>query len=168
MRLFFATAVTLALISTATMAKAEAPRQPGQIADDSNQATAGRVIEPSQNFSGAMPKTTIASPEDTHDRVMNRLWITSIAALVAATSLDAATSWGKREGNSLLASSDGRFGAKGLSIKAGTAAAVLVPEILWRKHKDLKPAFAAGNLAEASIFAGVSVHNLQVREAASH
>jgi hypothetical protein len=149
------------------MARAEAPRQPGQIANDADQSTSVKVMQPGQDFSGAMPKTTIATPEDTRDRVMNRLWMTSIAALLTATSLDAVTSWGKREGNSLLASSDGRFGAKGLSIKAGSAAAVLIPQVLWRKHKDLKPAFAAGNIAEASIFAGVSVHNLQVRQAAS-
>lgn len=119
------------------------------------------------NASGAVPQTTIAAPEDAHERFMNRLWIGSILAAVAGTSVDAATSWGKRESNGLLASSDGTFGAKGLGIKAGFAAAIIVPQICLRKHRELKGAFAMGNFGEAAIFAGAAVHNLQIRSAAT-
>ena len=79
--------------------------------------------------------------------------------MAAGTGADAATSWHKRESNGLLASSDGTFGAKGLAIKAGLAAGLLVPQILFRKHTDLRTAFTVGNFAQAGIFTGVAIHN---------
>ena len=143
---------------------AQTPIQPGQV------VIAPRIALPDNitpNPYTAVPKTTIAADENPHDKFMNRLWIASIFAAVGGTGLDAATSWGKVEGNSLLASSNGTFGAKGLGIKAGLAAAVIIPQICLRKHKDLKGVFAFGNFAEAGIFAGTAVHNLQVRSAAT-
>ena len=146
--------------------KAQTPAQPGQLAADV------RVAAPSphdlaSNASGAVSKTTIADPQDSHERWMNRLWLTSIVANVAGTSLDASTSWGKYEGNSILASSNHTFGARGVSIKAGLAAAVIIPQICLRRHTDLKGVFAVGNFAEAGIFAGTAVHNLHIRSAAT-
>ncbi|MBV9266798.1 MAG: hypothetical protein JO061_11575 [Acidobacteriaceae bacterium] len=109
---------------------------------------------------------TVAHPQDRHDRTVNRIWLSSMFAIVASSGFDAATSWGKREGNGLLASSDGTFGGRGLSIKAGMAAAVLVPElILGHRHRDLRTKFAVGNFAEAGIFTAVSIHNLGVTAA---
>ena len=69
--------------------------------------------------------------------------------MAAGTGADAATSWHKSESNGLLASSDGTFGAKGLGIKAGLAGGLLLPQILFRKHKDLRTAFTVGNFAQA-------------------
>ena len=70
---------------------------------------------------------------------------------------------GKYEGNPLLASSDGKFGERGIAIKAGIAAAVLVPQVLLvRKHKDLRSKFAIANFVEAGVFSGVAVHNLGI------
>jgi hypothetical protein len=76
--------------------------------------------------------------------------------------MDAASSWGKLEGNSLLASPDGTFGAKGMSIKVGIAAGVVLPQILLRKHKNLKSKFAIANFAEAGLFGGVAIHNMGI------
>ncbi len=144
---------------------AQTPIQPGQV------VIAPRIMLPNDDVSAspyaAAPKTTIATDESPHDKFMNRLWIASMVAAVAGTSLDAATSWGKLEGNSLLASSNGTFGAKGLGIKAGLAAAVIIPQICLRRHRELKGVFAFGNFAEAGIFAGTAVHNLQVSSAAT-
>ncbi len=103
----------------------------------------------------------IASVKD-RDTRMKRLWIGSMAAMLGATSMDAATSWGKREGNGLLASSDGNFGMRGASIKFGMAAAVIIPQVLLRKHVSLRSKFMLGNFIEAGIFTGVSIHNLGV------
>ena len=109
-------------------------------------------------------KVTIANVVETpHERHMRQLWIASIVAMTAATTADAASSWHKRESNSLLASSNGTFGAKGATIKVGIASAVLLPQILLRKHRDWYLPFAAGNLVEAGIFTGAAAHNLTVK-----
>ena len=156
-------ATALMIIGGTGLVSAQTAIQPGQL------ATAPRIHLPNDdtptNASGAMPKTTIANPEDPHDRFMNRLWIASMFAAVAGSTADAASSWGKREGNSLLASSNGTFGAKGASIKAGIAAAVIIPQICMRKHKDMKGVFVFGNFAEAAVFAGAAVHNLHIQSA---
>ncbi len=138
--------------------------KPGQI------AVAPEVVIPPAGFSASsssavLPKVDIAQVEDKHEKRVNRIWIASMLALVGSTGLDAGTSWGKREPNGLLASSDGTFGARGLSIKAAVAAGVVVPEILFRKHENLKSKFAVGNFAEAAIFTGVSIHNLRITAA---
>lgn len=155
----------LVMVGGTALLSAQTPIQPGQV------VIAPRVALPNDDGSAnpysAVPKTTIAADDNPHEKFMNRLWIASIFAAVGGTGLDAATSWGKVEGNSLLASSNGTFGAKGLGIKAGLAAAVIIPQICLRKHKELKGIFAFGNFGEAGIFAGTAVHNLQVRSAAT-
>jgi hypothetical protein len=163
--LILASGWALMIVGGTALLSAQTPIQPGRV------VIAPRIALPNDDVSAnpysAAPKTTIATEETPHDRFMNRLWIASIFAAVGGTGLDAATSWGKLEGNSLLASSNGTFGAKGLGIKAGLAAAVIIPQICLRKHKELKGVFALGNFGEAGIFAGTAVHNLQVRSAAT-
>lgn len=116
----------------------------------------------SSSTSFVAPSTRFDITETRHERTMNRIWVASLAAVAASSSMDAATSWGKREGNGLLASSNGTFGARGLSIKAGMLAVVVVPQVMFRHHKELKSKFAIGNFAEAGIFTGVAIHNLGV------
>jgi hypothetical protein len=132
---------------------------PGQI------ASASKAALPA-SFSAEAPaaaRPTIAEVRnEKHDRHMNALWAASIAAMAAGTSADAVSSWHKREGNSLLASSNGMFGARGIGIKAGIAAGVLLPQIILRKHKDLRTAFVLGNLTEAGVFTGAAIHNFQL------
>ncbi len=140
--------------------------QPGQLASTSTAPLPRSAT--SSSSEAVAPSTTIANIQDRHDRMMDRLWITSMAAAVAATSLDAASSWGKMESNSFLASSNGTFGAKGLGIKAGLAAMVIVPQICLRKHKELRAAFIIGNFGEASIFSAAAIHNLNIRSASGN
>ena len=83
-------------------------------------------------------------------------------ALAGASALDAATSFGKQEGNSLLASPNGTFGAKGLGLKAGIAASVLVPEILLRRHRNLRGPLTAVNFGDAAFFSVIAAHNLRI------
>jgi hypothetical protein len=83
--------------------------------------------------------------------------------MLAGTGMDAATSMGGYERNSLLASSNGKFGVRGISIKAGTAGGVIITEVLMRKHKDLRTMFDIGNFAGAALFTGTAVHNLGIR-----
>ncbi len=139
---------------------AQSLRQPGQIATETKAALTPAIL-PSISVAN-LRQNNYLTMEERHDRKVNRIWVISMTAVAAATSFDAASSWGKLESNSLLASSDGRFGAKGLSIKAGVAAGVIIPEILFRKHKDLKTKFAIGNFAEAAVFTGAGIHNLGI------
>ncbi len=142
--------------------EAATPPQPGQL------ATAATIAPLTANTSAAgapivAPSVTIAQGDTRHDRIMKGLWISSVVAAIAGTSFDAASSWGKLESNGLLASSNGTFGAKGLSIKAGVAAGVIVPQILLRKHKELRTAFIIGNFGEGAIFSAAAIHNLGIQ-----
>ena len=103
----------------------------------------------------------VSEPAPSH--TLDRLWIGSMLLVVGATAADAATSWGGREGNGILASPNGSFGTRGIAIKATAATALLLPQILFRHHTRLRPAFLAGNLAETALFSATSVHNLNVR-----
>jgi hypothetical protein len=47
----------------------------------------------------------------------------------------------------------------------GLAAAVIVPQICFRKHKELRSAFVIGNFGEAAIFSAAAIHNLNIRAA---
>ncbi|MGH9584111.1 MAG: hypothetical protein ACRD4O_14380 [Bryobacteraceae bacterium] len=105
--------------------------------------------------------TVVQLPDSPPDTVQ-RLWMGSICAVLAASAFDAASSWGKREANPLLASSNGNFGARGLAMKGGIAAAVLAPQWWFRKHKQLRTAFILANFADAAVFTAVSAHNLGV------
>jgi hypothetical protein len=108
------------------------------------------------------PAISIANVEDRHEQRLKYLWIASMFAMAAGTGADAATSWHKRESNPLLASSDGTFGSKGIGIKAGLAGGLLLPQILFRKNKDLHTAFTIGNFAQAGLFSGIAIHNVGI------
>ncbi|MBV9304385.1 MAG: hypothetical protein JOY62_05860 [Acidobacteriaceae bacterium] len=156
-------AAVLALLGFAAFASAQTGGRPGQLANASG------ISQPSfsADMAGAssspvLPKVEIARIEDKSDTKGRRLWIASICMMVGASAADAATSWGKYEGNSFLASSDGRFGAKGLSIKAAIAGGGIVPQLLLRRHRNLWKPFTVANFVEAGVFTGTSIHNIGV------
>ncbi len=158
-------AIPLLLLSSILFAADPAgPPQPGQLAGVKLAALPNSASDAANSAATA---TSVAGVEDSHERMMNRLWIASMVAAVAATGLDAASSWGKLESNPLLAGGNGTFGAKGAAIKAGVAAAVIIPQIWLRKRKDLRSAFTIGNLGEASLFSAAAIHNLKIRAASS-
>lgn len=156
----------------AAAADADKAPEPGQLASSASiaalSATSLSASPAVANSVSVTPVDSIADVKDRHDRIMNRLWVTSMMSAVAGTSLDAASSWGKLESNSMLASSSGTFGAKGLSIKLSIAAAVIVPQICLRKHKELRTAFVIGNFADATVFAAAAIHNLGIHSSASN
>ena len=144
--------LALAVLLTAVGAFAQAPVQPGQLASTVlPRAEARPVIAVIQE-----------SKDEHHDRLMRRVWIASAFAVLGATGADAATSWGKHEANGFLASSNGTFGARGLTIKAGLAAGLLAPQFLLHRDSHWRRRFTIGNLIEAGVFAGVAVHNTGV------
>ena len=153
------------LLSFAAILSAQTIVQPGQPVSSGGESA---TLTPVTSSSALSPETHLARVEDMHQNGTNRLWIVSMFAAATASGLDAATSWGKTEGNPLLASSNRTFGPKGVSIKAGILTAVLLPQILLRKHDDLKGIFTMGNLVDAAIFSGTAVHNLGIRPASTH
>ncbi|MGA8027349.1 MAG: hypothetical protein WB992_09385 [Bryobacteraceae bacterium] len=138
--------------------------QPGQTASASGLAIRPGDLDSDIGSSGMARNSSVAR-ERQSGKVATRVWIASMFAAAGASALDADTSLGKREGNSLLASSNGTFGAKGVSIKAGIAAAVLVPQILLRHHRNLRTTFITGNFVDAGIFSAVAIHNMGLPEA---
>ncbi len=152
------------LLAGAAFTPAQTAATPGEIAIASERPAP--ALSPYGTAGGnslaVSPKIEVANVENGHDRTVRRVWVSSICAMVAATALDAGTSWGKYETNSLLASSDGKFGAKGITMKAGFAGAVIVPQIFLRKRKDLRTKFAIANFAEAAAFSGIAIHNMGV------
>ena len=93
---------------------------------------------------------------------VSKLWVASSMLLLAATSLDAASSWGKYEENPFLRSNDGRFGAKGVSIKLSLSGAMLLPQFLFRKNRTATKLFTLSNFAEAGVYAGIAARNFGI------
>ncbi|HXE15365.1 MAG TPA: hypothetical protein VN633_24785 [Bryobacteraceae bacterium] len=109
---------------------------------------------------------SLLSPREADTTHVSKVWIASTVALLAATSLDAASSWGKYEGNPLLRSSNGTFGAQGVSLKFAIAGAMLAPQLLFRKNRRATKFFTITNFAQAGMFTGIAVHNFGIPQPA--
>jgi hypothetical protein len=108
-------------------------------------------------------RITIAHVDDTPRRHPPRLWVASCIALVAATSADMASSWGRNEANPMLRSADGRFGARGASIKLAMTGAMIVPQYLVMKRAPgSQRVFTIANFLQAGVYTGVAVRNYGV------
>jgi hypothetical protein len=93
---------------------------------------------------------------------LSKLWVASSILLLAATSLDAASSWGKYEENPFLRSNDGRFGTKGVSIKLSLAGAMILPQLFFRKNHTATRLFTITNLAQAGMYGGIAARNFGI------
>lgn len=93
-----------------------------------------------------------------------RLWKWSAAALAGASALDVASSWGKCcERNTLLASGDRRFGARGLGVKSGVLGGQLFLQyLIARKSPKLARVLGFVNFAGAGAVTAVAIHNYRV------
>jgi hypothetical protein len=92
------------------------------------------------------------------------LWKASAAALAGASALDVASSWGRCcEQNTLLASSDRRFGARGAGIKSATLGGQLFLQYwLARKNPSLARVLGYVNFAGAGAITAVAFRNYRV------
>jgi hypothetical protein len=163
MKVFKLAGIAASLLCSASAIRAQNLVTPGQLAKTAILAKSS-LDTGVETATPVVPKQNIAYVETPHEKRIRLIWLTSIAAMTAGTAADAYSSWHKQESNSLLASSNGTFGAKGVTIKAGIGAAVLVPQIIFRRRHDWHTAFAISNFAEAGIFAGVTAHNLTVNK----
>ena len=93
------------------------------------------------------------------------LWKISAATFVAGAALDAISSWKARELNPILRGSDGRFGARGVSIKAAVSSGILVYQYFHDRHDGARRSLATRlNFAMGGVYAATAVHNFkQVR-----
>ena len=93
----------------------------------------------------------------------NKRWKMSIAPLVASQSLDAASSYGMRELNPVLAGPDGAFGMKATAIKFGVAGGLLgVEYIMVRKFPRSARFFTIVNWTTAGATTGLAIHNYRL------
>lgn len=91
-------------------------------------------------------------------------WKMSVAPVFASQALDVASSYGMHELNPMLASSDGRFEAKGAGIKLGSTAAMIGLEYLvLRKHPRAARIFTKVNWSVSIVTTGFAAHNFAIR-----
>ena len=90
----------------------------------------------------------------------HRQWAISLAPLFASQALDAASSYGMRELNPLLASPDGGFGMKATSLKFGVIGALAATEyFLVKKYPRSAKVFTIVNWATSGATSALAVHN---------
>jgi hypothetical protein len=93
-----------------------------------------------------------------------RSWERSLIPLVASQSLDAASSYGYRELNPMLAGPNGEFGVRATTIKFAVVAALIGGEYLVvRKSPRAARLFQKLNWSSAVLTTGLAVHNYVVR-----
>jgi hypothetical protein len=101
--------------------------------------------------------------EATH-RAFMRSWERSLIPLVASQSLDAASSYGYRELNPLLADPNGAFGARATTLKFSVVFALVgVEYLLVRKNPRAARLFEKLNWTSSVLTTGLAVHNYVVR-----
>ena len=93
-----------------------------------------------------------------------RSWKLSLIPLIASQTLDVTSSYGLRELNPLLASSNGQFGAKAAGIKIGATAGIVALEYLIVKaHPGARNIFSKLNWSGAVVTSAFAVHNYSIR-----
>ena len=85
------------------------------------------------------------------------------AMAIGGIAADAGSSWGCLESNSLLRSADGRFGARGLLVKASmSGGAVVVSHLLYRKYPKLGRPLGIVLAVTGGMLQGVALRNRMV------
>lgn len=140
---------------------AQSALQPGQVAgsEPDDPAWHSPIQLSADGVAATSSLRPVAQVEDRSDRRTSTIWKVSIATTLAATAMDAFSSMGKQESNPLLRSSDGTFGAKGISLKGGLTALCIAPQILLRNHRELRKPFIVANFISTGLFTFAAVHN---------
>jgi hypothetical protein len=92
-------------------------------------------------------------------------WRISVVALAAANAMDIQSSWGKRELNPALASSNGAFGVRGALLKSGVQASVVALELIVlhrRPSNRIRNVLAIINFGDAGLTTAMAGHNWSV------
>jgi len=103
-------------------------------------------------------------PTKSVDANAQKAWKRSLFPLLASQSLDAASSYGMRELNPLLADSTGAFGMRATTIKFGVVGVFIgVEYLLVRKHPGAAKILSKLNWTAAGLTTGFAVHNFAIR-----
>ncbi len=110
------------------------------------------------------PLTIESAARSAADQTSFNRWKLSLAPVFASQVLDVTSSYGMRELNPMLASPDGRFGAKGAGIKLGASAGLLgVEYLLVRKYPRSARVFTKINWSVSIVTTGFAAHNFAIR-----
>ena len=103
----------------------------------------------------------LAVPKPVPQQITYKL---SLATLATGTALDAASSWGKYELNSVLRGADGRFGRRGLAVKGGvTVGLVALQYVMVRKCPRSRRFFSVVNFSMGAAYGGIAARNWRVQ-----
>jgi len=92
------------------------------------------------------------------------LFRASVVAITAATTADVGSSWGGAEMTPYLRSPDGRFGARGATLKAGILAGTLLTEYwLVKKRPNSAGAITVFNAASAAVSTRIAIRNVRIQ-----
>jgi hypothetical protein len=109
-------------------------------------------------FSETLPEFRVAPPVPGA-----RIWKASLVTLAVANALDSQSSWGKCEGNALLADSSGRFGFRAAGMKSAMLLGLTVVEHLTgRRNPKLYRYFSAVNFSVGGGMMVVAAHNYHI------
>ena len=104
------------------------------------------------------------SVDETARAAAVRSWKISLAPLVASQALDASSSYGMRELNPLLASSNGGFEMKGVVVKMGvTGIAVGAEYLIVRKYPRAARVISRLNWTTGIVTTGFAIHNYAIK-----
>ena len=119
-------------------------------------ATLGAADVPSEAVFPASTRSVDANAQ--------KAWKRSLLPLFASESMDAASSYGMRELNPLLADSTGAFGMRASTIKFGVVGAFIgVEYLLVKKHPGAAKILSKLNWTAAGITTSFAVHNFTIR-----
>jgi hypothetical protein len=119
---------------------------------------------------GRAPLAAASETPDVHVRHKRLLWLVSIPVFIAANVLDASSSWGKPEANSVLRGSAGRFDGRSVALKFGIAGGMIAGEyslfrMLKRDPASRDAALTAStwsNFVGAGVLSGAAIHNYRL------
>jgi hypothetical protein len=102
-------------------------------------------------------------------KASRRLWVASVAALVAASALDIASSRNGIEANPLMRSQNGTFSmTRGVLLKSGFSTGIIVSGLLVSRHSpSAAKQLAIFNFGTAAALTGLSVRNWKMPPASS-
>jgi hypothetical protein len=99
-----------------------------------------------------------------HQEAAVRAWKISLIPVVASQSLDIASSYGMRELNPMLASADGRFDTKAMSIKLGMTAGIIGAEyLIVKKWPGSARVLSKVNWGSSALTTAFAVHNYAIK-----
>ncbi|MGH9659405.1 MAG: hypothetical protein ACRD96_12730, partial [Bryobacteraceae bacterium] len=106
---------------------------------------------------------TLASPAQAETK-KHKLWKVSMAVLGAVTIADMHSSMGRREMTPWLRSQNGRFGSRGISVKAAIVGGGLGAQYMFLKKNPSAAGYAAGvNFSMAALTGSIAARNYMLK-----